>query len=295
MAQSACLYEPCFAVITRALGLDARPSITRITLIAGLASAIAFSAGATLAEALGWRGAVLAFAAMVAVVGAPLLFLGTVIVERDTIARARTAAVGDREAGVSRAVRQPRFWLIAAAFPMMALNHGMLVSHIVPLLVERGLGQAAAVSIASAIGPMQVAGRLALIVAGRRVRPLGLAMISFAGVLAAALILQAAGASPLLSLAFAMAQGAGYGLISIAKPAVTADMLGHRAFGSISGCLAVPYLACMALAPLLGALIWEWGGYDLVILHAAGMALVGMICMTWLALLRTRFGPADEG
>ena len=47
---------------------------------------------------------------------------------------------------------------MAMAFPLLAIKHGILIAHIIPLLVERGFAEATAVTAASIFGPMQVAG-----------------------------------------------------------------------------------------------------------------------------------------
>lgn len=297
-AQGACLYEPCFAYVTRTTGATARFAITRITLVAGFASPIAFTLGAVSAEALGWRGAVLIFAAAVGCLGAPLLLVGGTLLERGGPAAppgGRDQRRSENRAALRRAVRRPQFWLIAVAFPLMAINHGMLLNHIIPLLVERGLGTALAVSVASVIGPMQVAGRVAMMLVERKVGAVALTALSFAGVVAAALILMAASGSPLLAFAFAATQGAAYGLISVLKPVVTAEFLGLTAFGTIAGWLAAPYLAGFAFAPHLGSLVWEVGGYDLMVPVAAALAAVGLLCVALLAVSRLGRHDATRG
>ncbi len=286
LAQAACLYEPCFAFITRTSGSSARRVITRVTLVAGFASPVAFPSGALLAHALGWQGAVLVMAGVVALLGAPLLFFGARLLEatsKEAIAPEHRQA---NRAALQAAVVRPQFWLIGLAFPAMALNHGILINHIVPLLVESSFTEALAVTVASVIGPMQVAGRVAMMLAERRLGSLSLTILSFIGVVVAALLLMSAGGTALLAFAFAATQGAAYGVISILKPVVTADYLGRAGFGSISGWLALPYLTCYAVAPFVGALLWEAGGYDLVVPAAGAIALVGILAIAPLAAFR---------
>ena len=42
VAQAGCLYETCFAFLTRRLGDGARPAITKVTVVAGFAGTLAF-------------------------------------------------------------------------------------------------------------------------------------------------------------------------------------------------------------------------------------------------------------
>ncbi len=288
LGQAACLYIPCFSFVTRVLGAEARPAITRITLVAGFASMIAFPTGALLADALGWRGAVLVFSASLVLLGVPLLYAGAVLLDAATPDKPPAAPKAENRAAIRAAMRKPQFWLICAAFPMMSLGHGMLLNHIVPLLVERGLTEPTAVAAASVIGPMQVAGRVAMMRMERFAGTLTLTLVSFGGGVTAALILLAAGASAPLVFAFAAVQGASYGLISILQPVLTAEELGRAAFGAISGRLAVPYVGAFACAPWLAALLWEEGGYDLTVAAAGGLAAVGFGCIGAIGLLAAR-------
>lgn len=288
VAQAACLYEPCFAFITRVSGSASRRVITRVTLVAGFASPIAFPTGALLAHSLGWQGAVLVMAAVVVLIAAPMLFIGASLLEAGSAEVVPAERRKESRALLKAAAKRPQFWLIALAFPAMAMNHGILINHIVPLLVDSSFTEATAVTIASVIGPMQVAGRVGMMLSERRVGSLTLTILAFAGVALAALFLMLAGASLALAFAFAATQGAAYGIISILKPVVTADFLGRAAFGSIAGWLALPYLACYAVAPFVGALLWEIGGYDLVIPAAGAIALLGIAAVSLLALTRSR-------
>ena len=224
----------------------------------------------------------------------PLTFAGaSLLARREPVETAKERGQQSR-AAVRVALRRPAFWLLALGFPMIGLNHGLLLNHIVPILVDRGLTQALAVTVASVIGPMQVAGRLALLRVEHRVGAMTATLVCFGGITLAALLLIFAGATPLLAFAFAGLQGAAYGLTNILKPVVTAETLGQTGFGSISGLLAMPYLACFAIAPFAGAWLWQIGGYDLAISAAAMMAFLGLMAMTLLAALCRRGAVAER-
>ena len=78
---------------------------------------------------------------------------------------------------------------------------------------------------------------------------------------------------------FILLQGAGFGVMSIMRPVMTAELFGRNNFGLISGFLAVPYLGAAAAAPTIAALIYWVGGYDLVILFAGGAAGLGLVSL----------------
>lgn len=270
---SGCLYEPCFAFLTRVKGVSARPAITAVTLVAGFASTICYPIADALAAADGWRSAVQWFAGAILVLGVPLFYVSTRMLEADAPDPPPKASASRGAAKQAR--RSPVFWYLAAAFPLLALTHGMMISHIMPILSDRGATPAAAVWAASLIGPMQVVGRIAMITVGRNLSATNITLISFAGIAVSMLILLTASEGDWRIFAFVLLLGACYGVISIAKPLVTADLLGRDGFGGISGALALPYIALMAAAPFVAVLLWRAGGYDLTIIVGAAAALAG--------------------
>lgn len=288
VAEGLCLYEPCFAFVTRTAHDRARSGITRITLVAGFASTLAYPAGAFLAAALGWRGAVLCFAGTVVLVGLPTIFTGATMLEccpEDEHTRARKE--GDRAAFVSARAR-PEFWLILLAFSLIGLAYAMIVTHVMPILTDRGLTLGQAVLAASLFGPMQVAGRLAMMAAGHRVTGVTVAAISFTGVTCAvAVLLFIVPVMPQAGFAFALLFGASFGVISILKPVVMAEVLGRRGFGMIAGFMAVPFLIAGAIAPQAAALLWRISGYDLALIVAIGLSVLALAALT-LLILRSR-------
>jgi len=285
-AQGFCLYEPCFAVVTRALGENARPAITRITLAAGFASSVSFICAGFLLDMYDWRDTLRFFAAGTVLLGAPMVFVGATILERQRPPDdAGTDIRAANKAALRAAFRKPAFWLLALAFPIMALNHGILLNHIMPILDERQIDYATAVAVASMVGPGQVAGRIVMMVLERHIPTVWFSAISFGGVLLASFILIAAGSTVWLIFVFAILQGAAYGLTSIVKPVLTAEYLGRTGYGAIAGWLAMPHLAGFAFAPFIGALIWRAGGYDLVLPATAVFAGLGVVCIVILALM----------
>lgn len=286
VAMSGALYEACFAVLTRAMGAGAKRAITLVTLIAGFAGTVSFPSAYVLVGFVGWRGAVLTFAAAVAFVAAPLIWRGSRLAEEARESQAHPTSLKTREA--LQVLRRATFWLLAISFAMIALEHGMLLTHLLPLLDERGIHGETAILAASMIGPMQVAGRLAMIAAERHVSILGIAAVSYVSLGIAAGSLMGTSAIPALLVGFVLFQGSGYGVTSIVRPVVTADLLGRANFGVISGLLALPFITATAAAPTIAAFVWERGGYDRVILLAIVAACIGLIALISAAFLGSR-------
>jgi predicted MFS family arabinose efflux permease len=175
------------------------------------------------------------------------------------------------------ALRRPAFWYLALAFALLYINHGMVVTHLLPLLHERELPLEYAVLAASLIGPMQVAGRLAMMAVERWISMIGIAIATFVSVTLAAVCLYAAAWQPLLLGLFALLQGAGIGVTSISRPVVTAQLLGRASFGQISGAVALFQMSATAVAPSIGGVLWALAGYDFVIGICGAASAAGLI------------------
>lgn len=286
VAQAGCLYETCFAFLTRRLGAGARGAITRVTLVAGFAGTLAFPLGHWLGATLGGQGALMAFAALMALV----MPLNTVAVRQLRRRERAEFAVPPTPPGTVRAaLRKPAFWIIAAAFTMIYMNHGILITYVLVLFADRGAEAGMAALAAASIGPAQVAGRLVLLAAGARVTTGQATVASVATVAGASAVLWAAGLAPVLIFGFALAQGAGAGLMSILRPVLIAEVLGRGGFGAISGAVAVAPILASAAAPSVGAALLALGGPHLVYAACLMLAIFGLLLVILLLSRRDQF------
>lgn len=272
-AQACCLYESCFAFLTRRLGGDARGAITKVTLVAGFAGTLAFPLGDVLGRSLGGQGALIAFAGLM-LLTVPINAYAVRSLRR--MERAGGIAVEAAPGALRAALRRPAFWAIAAVFGMIWLNHGILLTYVLMLFADRGAGAGMAVLAAACIGPSQVLGRLMLLFQGARIGNARATVWSLVGVVLAGVALWLAGVAPLLIFVFAALQGAGAGLLSILRPMLIADILGRRGFGTISGAVAVAPILASAAAPSVGAGLLHLGGPGLVYGFCLAMAAAGL-------------------
>jgi len=282
LCMSACLYEPCFAMITRTRGAEARKGITMVTLVAGFASTITFPLSHAVAEAHSWQEAALLFGAITGFVAAPLLYLGARALEKRHLAEEteRRAQPDFREAEsvpVKQVLRSPAFLLLALAFMLLSVNHAVLINHMLPIMDDRGVDLDTAILVASLMGPMQVAGRIVIMLFESRTSNHLVTSYCFGALVLASICLLTASLWPLLVFAFVFLQGSGVGISSIMRPVVVRDLLGQANFGAISGALALPTMLGFAFSPFIGSLLWELGGYDLAISVVLAMAAIGLI------------------
>ena len=277
VAMAGSLYEACFAVVTRSLGDAARKGIMSIALIAGFAGTVAFPSAHLLSAWLGWRGAVLVFSASVTVIAVPLILFACSAGERHRTKSAPEASLDLRSAlGV---IGDPAFWRLALLFAAVAINHGVLLTHLLPILAERGVTAETAVLAAAMIGPMQVAGRVLMMTLGRNASSRAIFVACLASTTVAASMLLYVGASPSLLIGFVALQGAGYGVTSIVRPLFVAEQFGRKNFGTVAGLLAIAFVGGSAVSPTLAALIWMLGGYGFVIGFAMLASTVGLLTL----------------
>jgi len=278
---SCVLYQTAFALLTHALGDRARRAITLVSLVAGFAGTLSFPSAHALVAAGSWRLAVLVFAGATALVAVPLFWQSAGRAMR--LSRAATQTTGVRTRDAMQAIRRLAFWLIALSFALVALEHGIVTTHILPILAGRGVQRDAAVFAAAMIGPMQVAGRLAMMAGERHVTTRTIAIGCDLAMAVAIGLLLAAVLDPGFVVGFVILMGAGIGVNSIVRPLVVNELLGRRNFGLITGLLNVPTTIGYAIAPTLAAIIWVRGGYDLVLVVALSVTLAGLgaLLLAW--------------
>ena len=282
-AQACCLYETCFAFLTRRLGGGARLAITRVTLVAGFAGTLAFPLGDWLGRVLGGQGALVAFAGLV-LLAVPVNGWAVRVLRR--MDRAGSARPAPEPGALHTALRQPAFWAISGIFGLIWLNHGILLTYVLMLFEDRGASAGMATLAAASIGPSQVLGRFVLLMYEARIGNARATLWSLGAVVVAGAVLIVAGLVPALIFVFAALQGAGAGLLSVLRPMLVADILGRRGFGAISGAIAVAPILASAAAPSVGAGLLLLGGPALVFVACFAMAGAGMALGVW--LLRRR-------
>lgn len=287
IAQAGCLYETCFAFLTRRLSADARPAIVRVTLIAGFSGTLSFPLGHWLAATYGPAGALIGFAALMIFVAVPANLIGARMLRASTV-RAGGERTPSPPGMLTAALRKPAFWGLTAILSLIYLNHGILLTYVRELFSSRGAGPAMVTVAAASIGPAQVLGRLILMLNESRIGNRHATHAAIGGLLAAALTLWLAGLAPPVIFLTALCQGAGIGIVSIMRPVLVAEHLGRDGFGAISGVVAIGPILASAIGPVVGAWLLALGGTGLVV--AACAASAGAAMALWSAMGRRAEG-----
>src|SRR5262249_48839289 len=130
VAIAASLYDPAFATLGRIFGAAARRPITALTLAGGFASTVSWPATHFLLAAVGWRGTYLVYAALLALVAAPLHAYAL------PRTRADPAARPEQPVQAPGVVLPPTGWpflLVAAAFAAYAFVPSGLSAHLLAI------------------------------------------------------------------------------------------------------------------------------------------------------------------
>jgi MFS family permease len=285
-AQAATLYDAAFTWLTRRYPLRYREGITALTLVAGFASTVSYPSVAGLQAAFGWRGALFALGALLALVVAPLqawALRGDARVAAPhrvdgagaaPAPGAAAGAGGDDGVTLAQALRLRAFWLLTLAFMLYAFVSAALWAHVMPALESAGLDERGALWVLVWFGPSQVLGRLLHAATGRHwpLRRVGVAVLAL---MTLSLVVFALGRGVAAMVVFAVAFGWANGLVTIVRGGIVPEYFGAGHVGRIGGAMSGIGLLARALAPLLSAwLLVAVPGYGVLLGALAALGAV---------------------
>lgn len=273
LAGAAVLYEPAFAVVNTWFRQDRHRALLVLTVIAGFSSTVFVPLSQLLAEGLGWRNAVLVLAALTGACAIPhALLLRRAPEDLGLYPDGRgphpetahpqyplpRAGPVPRAASTPWRTRTVRYLTAAAVLEGIAVT--AVAVHLVAYLRDDGVGPTWAAAASGAIGALQVAGRILMT---RQARRFGLARVA-ATIVAG----QAVGVIALLALpvgpgvvVFVILFGAGFGVMTLARPALLGTFVGPEVFASVSGAQTAAVTAGRVAAPLAAGSVIAVQGY----------------------------------
>jgi predicted MFS family arabinose efflux permease len=270
------LYEAAFAVVIATTPPVRRTrALLAITVVAGFASSIFFPLTALLLAHFGWRHTLLALAGLLALVAIPIHAL---VVPRHAQPAAHRGDDRTGEPGlVGHVLRERRFWQVTGAFVVVASANSSLGILLVTYLIRSGHPPTTAATLAGLLGVLSVTGRvLATGVADRVGMPAvvcGVFAIQAAGVIALPWLGRSTAGAGICVAAY----GLGFGVSTIARPAILAETYGTRRYATIAATMAVPVTTAMAFAPLGAAALPP----DVFVTVAGGLCLCGAVLLGW--------------
>jgi MFS family permease len=282
VAMAASLYDPAFATLGRIFGGNARAPITALTLAGGFASTVSWPATQFLIDAIGWRGAYLVYAALLALVAAPLhafaLPRGRVLQHADVKADSEPTLAPELKPASVLAPHGLAFLLVAAAFSFYAFVPSALSAQLLAIFQRFGLAPATVVAIGMLFGPAQVLARICELGFARHVHPLWVARFSVGLLVAACALLMLLPFSALGAACFAMMYGMANGLMTIARGTVPLALFGAGGYGRLVGRIGGPFLVVQAVAPVCLSYVAERASDRAALAVVAAFAAGALLC-----------------
>lgn len=276
------LYEAAFATVTGIYGRDARSAITGITLFAGFASTIGWPLSTALIDHVGWRNAILGWAALHLLVGLPL---NRLLVPQSP---PPPPLVASNSASTAAPSTVPRVMIVlACVFGATWFVATALAAHLPRLLEAIGATQAQAVAASALVGPAQVAARIGEFSLLRHAAPMISARLAASLHPVGVALLAAIGAPA--AIPFVLLHGAGNGMLTIARGTLPLALFGAAGYGLRIGLLAAPARILQGAAPLLFGLLLDRGGPAAALLLTFSLTALSLVAL----LLLQR--PAQPG
>jgi predicted MFS family arabinose efflux permease len=290
---SAVQYEAAFPVVVSHFPAELRSrALLGVTVVAGFASSVFLPTAGWLNQALGWRSAVMILA----------LIHGLVVIPLNAYVRApaahahpnhRDRADRARREAARRAVRDRVFWLLGAGF--IAQTGAVATISVLLVTVLRTLGHppAFAATLAGLLGVLSVTGRLATTAAGRRLSTRYVTVVVFAAQGIWRAVLPLIGGSTPGAIVCVLMFGLGFGVATIARPALLAEYFGTDAFATLSALWAVPLTMMESCTPLVLAVLWRAAGLGSAMGCAAGLCVLGALALAVAGRIGPRLTTAD--
>lgn len=275
------MYETPFAILVSRYGDQARGSITGVALLGGLGSTIGWPTTLALEHLFGWRGACLGWAAIHLLIALPMV--GLLVPDAPPRPQAERHAPPRAKVPWDRGMIQ-----LAALFAAAWFISTCMSAHLPRVLQAFGMVPAAAVAAASLVGVAAVSMRLAEFTVLRRFNPLATTRV--------ATLLHPVGAAimlifgPRAGAAFALGQGGGNGMLTVAKGVLPLQIYGPDNYALRSAMIGIPARFLQAGGPVVYGLILDRS-------PVAAIAMSSGLCLFMFAMtfgLRRSPTPAQE-
>jgi predicted MFS family arabinose efflux permease len=271
LASAASLYEAAFPVVVAVSTPQRRDrDLLTVTIVAGFASSIFYPLTGLLLHQYGWRTTLVVLAVILAVLAVPV-HSGLVP------ARGRPRPHGSGAGvAVGLALREGTFWVLTAAFVAQVAAVAAVGVLLVTALRELGQPATIAAAISGLLGVLSVAGRVVTTGFASRHGMTTVTAVVFAIQGIGAIALPHLGHSTGGAVACVIAFGLGFGVGTIAKPAIVADRYGTARYATITAAMTVPITLAKAFAPLIAATLSLGAAFT-----AAGLASLAATALLW--------------
>ncbi len=281
VAMACTLYDPAFATLGRIFGAAARAPITTLTLAGGFASTVSWPATHFLIDAVGWRGCYLVYAAVLAIVAAPLHALALPRGYAERVAPA-APALAVKKSAVLLPAHGLAFVLVATGIAAYAFVPSALSAQLLAIFQRFGLSPSTVVAIGMLFGPAQVLARICELSFARMLHPLWVARFAVGLLVAAFALLALVSFSAAVAAVFAVMYGMGNGILTIARGTVPLALFGASGYGRLVGRIGGPFLVVQSIAPVTLTYVAERFSDAAGLTLVAAFAAAALICFAFI-------------
>ena len=268
-------YDICFSFLTIRIQNNPRKYITIVTLIAGFASTITFPLSSFLLTMGDWKFVVEIFFLIALLIGIPCNFLGIYFIRKNKLPEVTRV----ENVNYEKIYLDYRFYLILIPITFIGFNHAALVTHTIPILIEKNYSNSFGVFIMSLLGPSQVAGRVLINIVPKKIKNLHIRFFGAFIVVACLIMLLFSETAIFFPILYICLQGAILGIDSIISPLIQKEIFGTTNFGKTALYMSSIRISTYAMGPFLVSILWGFFGYNITI--------VLMMCLTIIASLGT--------
>ena len=237
-----------------------------------------------LIERVGWRGAYPSLALLTLAIAFPAVALW-IREPRPGEGERRAARAAAILPGLTgrEAIRQPRFWLLAGVFFLVAVAINGTVAHVIPLLTDRGISPTTATAIFGLFGLSTLAGRLLAGFLVDRIFAVYVASVFFLAPIAG-FVLLASAAGPLLAVGvvfFGLGLGTEIDLIAF----LVSRYFGQRAFGELYGYFFMVFVFGSSIGRTIAGFVFDLTrSYNAAFVGAAALLVAAVIIVNRLGV-----------
>lgn len=260
-------YAPGNALLVAAYGMEAKKPITAVSLIGACGGAIGWPLTMALMELAGWRGALWVWAAAHVLICVPL-YCVLLPVGRPERSDAPTDRVKWDRRMVQLAILFAGAWWVATAF----------AAQLPRLMTSLGMEPTAAALAASAMALAAIGMRVLALIAPPKTSPI--LTVRLASLLNPLGVVVALIGGKSASVAVAIGQGAGNGLLSVAAGVLPLHVFGKANYGSRQVAMLLPARFVQAVAPM---------SFGMALNQSTGFAL-GLSCTVCILMCVMTFG-----
>lgn len=281
LVMEATFFQPLFAAITRSDQQAPDRAIATATLLTSFSGSVFVALAAGLVAEIGWRGLLLAAAALQAVTALAQAMLLPRPDRKLTGAHEKGTSVSD-DLSLRQLARMSRFWLLCASFASTNFIATALAVHLLPVLADKGLMTSQAIRVIAVMGVLQFATRLVLI-SCKSLPAAGLLAPFALAFEAVALGLLACGHGLSATFVFGALFGVSSGLMPIAVSSSIRQLFGPSVYGRAQGAVMGPAILARSAGPVcIAAMVANGVAYEMQLLicsclSAASAATLGVM------------------